>query len=442
VKSLIYILLSIPVLIHAQIGGVLAGKQSLGIRFEKEANWNEIVAKAESLKKYIFVDCYATWCGPCSKMTRDVFETGKVGDYMNERFISVQVQMDTSKMDSRYIEAWYGEAKRIGDRYRVKEFPTYLFFSPEGKIVHRYLGAMSDSLFLRVAGNSLNSDKQYYTLLAGYEQGKRDYGKLEYLARFARAIGDDSIANVIAQDVIHNYLNGLAENDFCRIQHLDFIRLFSSYLRSKDAVFKYTYENGDKVDSAMGMREFSRRLVSSVITKEEISPTLAVDEKANISDPEWDKIFAGIRGSYGEKYASSLVLESQLRWYTQRNNWNKMIKYHVAKIERYGMDTVGVGWALMNNIIYEVFFKHCDDVDTLSKAIRWMEVIDRDHPDDHENMDTYANLLYKVGRTKEAIYWEERAVGLEHDAANRERRKPDPAYDETIRKMKNGIPTW
>ena len=41
-----------------------------------------------------------------------------------------------------------------------------------------------------------------------------------------------------------------------------------------------------------------------------------------------------------------------------------------------------------------------------------MEIINKNHSDDQINLDTYANLLYKVGRKKEAIYWEEKATEL------------------------------
>jgi hypothetical protein len=55
---------------------------------------------------------------------------------------------------------------------------------------------------------------------------------------------------------------------------------------------------------------------------------------------------------------------------------------------------------------------------------------------DKENpafMDTYANIIYKLGNKEEAIKWEEKALALSNN---------DKSYQETIDKMKKGEKTW
>jgi hypothetical protein len=47
--------------------------------------------------------------------------------------------------------------------------------------------------------------------------------------------------------------------------------------------------------------------------------------------------------------------------------------------------------------------------------------------------DTYANLLYKLGHTKEAIEWEEKAVKLKPD---------EKTFTKTLEQMKKGEPTY
>src|ERR1700710_7497 len=69
------------------------------IHFTKEISWNEILKKAKKDNKYIFIDCYASWCGPCKEMDKEVYTNDTVGNYMNSRFISVKYQLDTSKTD-------------------------------------------------------------------------------------------------------------------------------------------------------------------------------------------------------------------------------------------------------------------------------------------------------------------------------------------------------
>ena len=47
-------------------------QQYKGIHFEQGLSWKDILAKAKAEHKYIFVDCYATWCGPCKYMDKNV----------------------------------------------------------------------------------------------------------------------------------------------------------------------------------------------------------------------------------------------------------------------------------------------------------------------------------------------------------------------------------
>lgn len=54
-----------------------------GINFQK-GSWAEIKAKAKAENKFIFVDAYTTWCGPCKWLSKKVFPQKKVGDLFNK----------------------------------------------------------------------------------------------------------------------------------------------------------------------------------------------------------------------------------------------------------------------------------------------------------------------------------------------------------------------
>ncbi len=68
-----------------------------GIAFEEGLSWQQVKEKALAANKHIFLDIFATWCGPCKQMDKQVYPNDTVGRFMNARFISVKVQMDSTK---------------------------------------------------------------------------------------------------------------------------------------------------------------------------------------------------------------------------------------------------------------------------------------------------------------------------------------------------------
>ena len=60
--------------------------QDSGIEFF-EGSWDDALYKANAYNKFIFVDAYASWCGPCKKMQSEVFPMENVGEFYNKNFI-------------------------------------------------------------------------------------------------------------------------------------------------------------------------------------------------------------------------------------------------------------------------------------------------------------------------------------------------------------------
>ena len=161
------VVLFIPSLVRAE---------EVGVGFETNLSWVAVKAKAKAENKYIFVDCYATWCGPCRLMREEVFQRPSVGAFFNAHFVSVSLQMDKTEKDSQTVQAWYDDAAAISKDYGVELYPTYLFFSADGRPIHRADGAVEAKKFIQFGTDALDPTKQYYTLVAGAAEHPKDKG--------------------------------------------------------------------------------------------------------------------------------------------------------------------------------------------------------------------------------------------------------------------------
>lgn len=100
---------------------------SEGIQFT-DAAWNSILKKAKAEKKIIFLDAYASWCGPCKMLQKNVFTRKEVGEYFNKRFINVKMDMEK------------GEGPLLSQRYPLEAYPTLLFIDGNGRVVKKVIG--------------------------------------------------------------------------------------------------------------------------------------------------------------------------------------------------------------------------------------------------------------------------------------------------------------
>lgn len=113
-----------------------------GIQFFK-GTLKEAKAKAKKENKLIFIDCYATWCGPCKNMTKKVFVKKDVGEFYNQNFVCLKLDMETV------------EGETVGTKYSVEAYPTYLFIDNNGVLKHKDLGYLDAESFISLGKNAL-----------------------------------------------------------------------------------------------------------------------------------------------------------------------------------------------------------------------------------------------------------------------------------------------
>lgn len=181
------------------------------ITFLDNPVWSTVLEKAKKEKKMIFLDGYATWCGPCKTMDAETYKDQAVADYYNANFINVKYDMEK------------GEGPMLAERYLVTAFPNLIFIDTEGVMLHRGIGFMDADEFVGLGRTAQDPESQYYTLkkqalslnptqFAKFASiastfNDEDFDDLsrDYLAKQSDVLGNIDLINLIMNDI--NSLN-------------------------------------------------------------------------------------------------------------------------------------------------------------------------------------------------------------------------------------------
>jgi len=396
---------------------LLSFAQEKGIHFQHGLNWQQVKEKARAENKYIFIDCFTTWCGPCRYMSANIFPMEEVGNVFNDKFISIKIQLDSTANDNEEVKSWFKDAFAIAKEYNVKAYPTYLFFDPNANIVHRAVGSSDAKEFITKAENALNPDKQYYALLNQYKKGNREPAFLKKAAFAARDAYDMDNGKMISNEYL------ATQKDLYTKDNLDFISTFT--LSSKDAGFNALLNNPAKVDAVLGNGK-SEELVQRIILQEEIFKKIRAQ---NSEKPDWTTISANLNKKY-PKQAAEVLSKGKVMYYQSKGDWNNFQTAVVSFMKKYGAKASPND---LNNYAWTVF-ENCKDMTCVAEALDWSK---RSFKDNNEPgfIDTYANILYKMGKRDEAIAWEEKAMNLAGE-------NDKQGFKETIEKMQKGEKTW
>lgn len=109
-------------------------KSRKGIEFFK-GTWSEALLKATQENKYIFVDVYATWCGPC-KQLKKTFKDEEVGNYYNKNFVNVSIDGETP------------EGRKFLYQYKIDSYPTLLIVDSNGKVKTKSIGFLKPYILI------------------------------------------------------------------------------------------------------------------------------------------------------------------------------------------------------------------------------------------------------------------------------------------------------
>lgn len=392
--------------------------QEKGVHFEQDLSWTAIRAKAKAEHKYIFMDCFTTWCGPCRYMSKTIFTQEESGNFLNDKFVNVQVQLDTTIADSPRITSWYADAHALMTKYEIRAFPTFLVFSPDGQVLHRMVGSVTTAKeFITRTQESFDTTKQYYTQLQEFRDGRRDTAFLRRLAMQCLDVYDMTSGRQAAKAYF------ATRSSLYNPGALD---LLDGYTQtSQDEGFAVFVHHAAEVDKIAGPGKAEKKVID-VLVKEYIYPTL---HDTTAAGPDWKSLQASIATRF-PRQAAEVTARGKVIYYQEKTDWPHFQTAIVALMKQYGSHASPEE---LNDYAWAVF-RHCPDMTCVSDALDWSRRSFKDQPNPMF-MDTYANILYKMGKKTDAIAWEEKALQLADEGSK-------SGYRDTIDKMKKGEKTW
>ena len=136
------------------------------------------------------------------------------------------------------------------------------------------------------------------------------------------------------------------------------------------------------------------------------------------TSPDWTKIDAEVAKKYPGQ-APEAVAKAKGIWYQYKGDWNNYQPAIIEYMKKYGTNASPDE---LNSYAWTVF-QNCPDMKCVSEALDWSK---RSFESDKNPafLDTYANILYKLGKKDEARkIWEDIAVKYpKHELAAESRR--------------------
>lgn len=120
-----------------------AVKKGGGITFKK-MTLDEAKEAARESGKLIFIDAYTVWCGPCKQMAATTFKEAEVGEFFNENFINIKIEMEKD-----------ADGPAVARKYSVRAYPTLLIIDADGNLVKQTIGMQNKSRLMSFAESAL-----------------------------------------------------------------------------------------------------------------------------------------------------------------------------------------------------------------------------------------------------------------------------------------------
>lgn len=370
------------------------------IKFE-DLPFKDLIAKAKKEKKIVFLDAYASWCGPCKMMERNVFTQKSVGDYFNANFVNARFDMEK------------GEGRDIAVKYGVRSYPTYLFLNGDGELVSQNFGYMEGSMFLTMAQDVNSPNNKKGSLKERFAKGEKDP---EFLINIMK-LNSSSDFNFAKQASERYFENKKATEEFTK----DDVGLLLYFLKStEDKNYKVFADRKAEIIKFLPeetYKEFDNQIKLGKIVEQSID-----QQNKKINE---DYFMKNAEPLVGKHDAEVKLNQMKLGYYEQNSNFPEYEKAALAYYKNSEAfepnELLKAAW---------VFAEHIKTQSSLKKAAEWAEKSVM-RGESSENTYILAKLYFLTGNKEMAKTYAEMSKNMAAHA-----QKDSTLADELLKQIK------
>ena len=351
-----------------------------GIKFGKQS-FAKTLEQAKKENKLIFLDAFASWCGPCKLLDKNVFPKKEVGDYFNANFLNLHIDMEK------------GEGIEIAKKYSIYSYPTLLFIDGDGKVVYKAAGYMSPQELISIAKEAVNPENTLENKIAKFEAGEKDPEFLMGLIKNTYAT-DFSLAQKVATRYFQTRTDATYSKEeagmllfFTKTIDDDLYKIFTAKKAELSPQIPESY-----------LAEYDKQLkLNTVLQKSFDANTQSINESTFLA--EGTKI-------YGEKEAKQLLNKINMDLFFTQKKYDDYAKSALS----YYQNPKDFATDELNNVAWN-FYLYVTDKTLLTQVTQLcLEGIKKE--ENSQNTDTLANIYYKLGDYKNAKLWAKKSIEI------------------------------
>jgi thioredoxin-related protein len=162
----------------------------------------EAQQRASDQQLMMYVDVYATWCGPCKLMDKEVYTDPEVAKYMNAQFVNVRLDGETE----------YGQI--YASEQQLEGYPSMFIFSGEGEPVRKLIGFSSAEELVPILKSTVENYKLEKKYRAKQERGTLEDEEFASYIEVERDMGNQDEADQLAAQYMERVMGEkLSDND-------------------------------------------------------------------------------------------------------------------------------------------------------------------------------------------------------------------------------------